>query len=875
MAQQRWRPSLLVTAARRVLRLTSRLVPANRRREWRQMWEGELWVLAHDQPRGAPGVMRFTSGSLPAAWAELRAEWSIASLLTDARHARRRLRSAPGSTAFALTVMTIGIGVNTAIFTLVSATLIAPPPQLSEPDRLVQLGGANRDGDLDHLSYPNYADIAARAPAFSAMAAYGRAMPLAQTPGATVPMAVQAVTTNFFDVLGVRPAVGPGFAPADDMAVAVISDALWRSHYASRHDVVGQSLMLDGTPFTIAGVAPAGFVGPDIAGPPPAAWLPLRAFEAHLERIAPLADRRHSWLSVVGRLAPGVSIDQARAQLSGVHASLSRVSPLHSGTLGRQIGVAPGVGLRPDEREEATRVTVLLMAIVGVVLLIASANLAGLLTAQAARRRRDFGICTAVGASSLRLARELLAEQLTISVAGALAAWAVTRWTARAVQASLPYSLSVTLAPDWRVFVFAVTAATITALVFGLVPARRASRVDVIATLRDHAGAAGGRGPSVWLPAVQLALAFSLLVTAALLVRSVTHSRSADPGFRVEGVTAVHVKLDLVRRRGEAELSRVLHTAVEELRRLPGVAAVALTTHPPLVASQRTQSIRTAGAMWEDLPPAAAVNAVSPDFFRALDIPVERGRSFADRDRAAGAAATAVVSASVARLLWPGRDPIGQRIDVGTEAEVIGVVSDVKLRSLAERQPYAVYLPFPPAGETDVTLLVRSPAIDAATIVTTLRRTVPDVVVIAAGPLRTLIGRTYADARLLAGLLVLASAIAGLLAAAGVYGVLASWVSNRRGELAVRQALGATPRELAGLVLRQLLPAIVAGLIAGGTLAGFATGALRHVLFGVVPLDPVSYVGAGLLLLVVSGCAAGVPAYRAMRTDPILTLKGV
>jgi putative ABC transport system permease protein len=862
--------------AQLIVRLAAWFVPQNRREDWREMWEGDLWQLSREKEDRKPGQLQFAAGAFPAALRELKADWSAMSLAADVRQGWKRLKASSNHTAVAVLLVTVGISANTSIFSIANAVMLRVPPHVAHSERLVQIGRQKADGSFDNLSYPNYADLRDQTAAvYSGMAAYARLTAIVETGQNARPLSIHEVTANLFEILGTLPELGRSLSRQDEeerIPAVVLSDGFWRQEFGGDSRVIGRSLKVDGTVFTIVGVAPPGFIGADVTGPAPAAWVPLLSYEALTPNSTRIQQRGYSWLWVVGRLRPGVSLDQARAATKAVHRNLAAEHG-DGGSFGPEIGVIGGVGLRPDAREEAQRVTMFMMGIVSLVLLTACANLGGLLVAQAARRERDMTIRAALGASHLRLVRELLAEQLLCALAGAAAAWILTWWTARAVQSLLPYNLAVEMTPDARVFLFAVALAAVTSLLFGILPARRSARVDVATGLRGAIGRRS-RGLQTWLPSFQLAVSLTLIIGAGLLIRSIKEARSADPGFAVDTVTAVQMNTELLRRRSPNEAAQVIEQIVEAAKKLPGVKAVAAASHIPVAMPQRTRSVwlDDAGFAPDADPPVVVMNFVSPDYFDAMNIRLTRGRLFSGTDNS-----TAIVSESTARKLWPDRDAIGRRLRLGSEAEVVGVVSDVRLRSLQDPDAMAVYLPFPTNTQSDMSVIVRSERSNSNTLAAVMqivRASNPEVAIVRAGAIRDLLGRSYAETRMFAILLGIFSAAASILAAAGVYVVLATWVSQQQKELSIRLAVGAMPSDLSGLVIRRCLKTAIPGVTLGLAGAAILSKLLERLLFGVTAYDPVTYFVGVIVMFAVSLLAASMPARRAIRANPMITLKG-
>ncbi|HEU4630879.1 MAG TPA: ABC transporter permease [Gemmatimonadaceae bacterium] len=797
-------------------------------------------------------------------------------LLSDLRNALRQLRRRPGVTLVAVLALAVGIGGATAIFSVLDATLLRPLPY-PRPDALVRIWPTSAAGEDFSASEPEFLDLQARNRTFAAMAAMRPAHPSLTGEGEPERLDGAAVTHTLFPLLGVQPVLGRAFTAAEDRAgdgarVALLSHELWQRRFGGDSGVVGRVITLDGAPFVVTGVLPASFAfapGVDV-------YLPLAPSAG--------AERDDRWLDVVGRLAPGVTLAQARADLARVARELAAEHPATNEGWGvRAVSFADW--LRGAQYRRAVWV---LFGAVACLLLLACANVANLLVAQGIARQGELGIRAALGASRGRVVRQLFTESLVLALAGAgvgllLAAWAVDAVRTLAAPDAVPGLADVAL--DGRVVAFALGTGVLTALLFGLLPALRAARVDVGRTLTVGARAgtgAGRRRLREGLAVAQIALAMVLLVGAGLMLTSFRRLQGVDTGLSAAGVLTVPLQLPADAYPSERQRAFV-RELVARAEALPGVRSAAVTITNPYrewgFANDVTPADRAASAPAAGLL-VAGWRSVTPGFFRTLEIPLLRGRLF---DEAVGADAdpVVVVSASLARRLWPGEEAVGKALywggTTGTPKRVVGVVGDVRDRALeAEPQPM-LYLPYAQVEMPMVTLLVRTELARPAALAGSLRGIVwsidPNLPVPEVTPLATNQAALLAGTRFRTLLLAAFAAVALLLAALGVYSVMAFAVAQRTREIGVRLALGARPAEVAAAVLRRGLALTTAGIVvglAGSLAAGRATASL---LYETPPTDAGTIAAVALLLGVTALLATWVPSRRATRVDPVRALR--
>ena len=876
---------------RAFLAALSHIVPGDRRRNWRDEWDGELWELmrrAERVPRryGSPrrAALSFTLGALPHALHEWRQGWTMELLLKDVRHAVRSVLRNRGFALTAILLIAVGVGANTTVFTIVEAVLFRPPAGVVDSERIVQLGRGTSPNDFDNWSHPRYVAFRDETQVFSELAAWVAGEVVIGSGDETELAAAQVVSANYFRMLGARPALGRWFTDAEEREVgghpvAILSDQLWRTRYAAARDVIGKTLVVRAETFTVVGVAPRGFVGADIGSTRPDFWVPLSMHAAILGGgMQRLGNPQLSWLWVAGRLAPDVGVAQAGAAVRSIMGELERDRPTD-----RREGVqlVAGLGLRPEERAMARRILVVLMSIVGGLLLIASANLAGLLLARGAARRGEMAVRLAIGASRGRLVRQLVLETVAIATLGSVAAFLLTFWTAKLVTPLIPYDVAVSYTPDMRVLMFAIVVGVGTSVIFGLAPAWRSARTDLITVMRgDSTAVAGDRGRLMRGLAVgQFALSFILLANTGLLVRSVQRMNATDPGFRTADVLV-----------GELDLSGVASSAparprvVEVMARLaslPGVVGVARASAVPASGPMASRSMwRVDGIDAGSLPPNVRYMTVDTAYLPLMGVRILRGRGFTAADTS-NATPVMVINETMARRLWPEGNALGNDVAYGTlegprTARVIGIAADTRNRSLREPPGLQAYIPVSQEARGRILLHVRTatptPAF-ASRAAAEIRRTVPGVPAVSFETVRQHLGRSLADVQLIASLGALFSALALALAVAGLYGVIAYGATRRQREYGVRLALGATPRQIAGLVTGQGARLVATGTVAGALGAAGTGHLLRNQLFGVTPYDPVTFVTIAAVLGIAAIAATLVPALGAARSDPMGSLR--
>ena len=811
-------------------------------------------------------------------------------LWQDLRYGARMLMKQPGFTLIAVLTLALGIGANTAIFSVVDKVMVQTLP-VSEPERLVRVVG--RGEQSASFSQPLYADYRDNNDALTGLAAYCET-PLNLSDGSQAERAFGLIVSgNYFAVLGVTPALGRTFLPEEDRTwgthpVAVVSYGLWQRRFGADSKLVGRTIELNGYAFTVVGVAPPEFTGV-VRGSAPDIYVPLMMSREAAPKWAGVAERSMSWLSLIGRLKPGLTRQQAETALSALAAQQAKINPKNTDSA---IALEDGSRGETEVLSDLSMPLVLLMLAVGLVLLIACANVANLLLVRAAGRRKEIAVRLAVGASRRRLVRQLLTESVMLSAIGGALGLLIAVWLADWLATFSPPGSSFAEAKlltqlDRHVLGFAASLSLLTGVFFGLAPALQSSKPDLIPALKDEIASAGSGGR--WLTlrnllvATQVALSCIVLVGAGLCVRSLRNLVAIDAGFDPSKVVVMSVDLALngyTEARGRQFYSELM----ERTKALPGVESASLARIVPLGGNGMRIGLEVEGYT----PPTGEsvifdFNLAGPDYFKTMKMPLVRGRDFTPQDDAK-AKQVVIINETVARTYWAGQDPIGKRLFLGSvfdpqsvEApEVIGVVKDSKYRSLTEQVKPAMFLPVSQHYRPDLALHVRTAGNAGATIAAvrklaqSLDASLPvyGVRTMEEQKRRSLYAPRMA-ATLLGGFGLLALALAAL----GLYGVLSYSVAQRTREIGVRLALGAQSIDVFRLVVRQGLALAGVGLLVGigGALA--LTRLMRSALYGVSPTDPVSFVVVALLLVLVALLACWLPARRATKVDPMIALR--
>jgi macrolide transport system ATP-binding/permease protein len=868
------------------------LAPPSRRRDWRRQWRADIWHAWSRASRrrsviGRARIVRRTAGALRHAFL-LRLHVRRLEMIThDLRYGWRQMLRRPALTTVAVLTLGLGIGANVTMFSWVDMTLRRQVDGVAEPDRWVALNGTTRSRSDLSVSYPDFIDYRTRRPAsISDLIVFNLAPMNMRTSGdAPVRVYAEMVSGNYFDALGVRPLLGRGFLPQEDEAidrdaVTVVGHRFWQRRLGGDPGIVGRTLTLNGRAFTVIGVAPERFHG-TLAYLNVDLWVPIKMQPTAMSGADRLSTRGNNWLQAMVKLAPGVSVARAQADLALVAADLSREYPERAGTgiTLSPLWLAPGAG-----GAAVAGIMGLQLAVAAVVLLIACANVANLLLASAVSRQRETAVRLTLGASRARVVQQLLTESTLLAAAGGIAGTLCAYWAKDLVRwfippAPLPIDMNPVLNASVMLFAAAVTTAT--AVVFGLVPALQGSRAAVASALKESAASVTAAPRRARLRSAlvvaQVALSLLLLVSAGLFLRALQNAQTADPGFSTrDGLIA---SVDLLPAGYDAARGTAFQqTLLARARELPGVDAASLAQRVPLgFGGSSDMNVQVDGytpAPNEEM--TVYYNRVSGDYLRTLGIPLVAGREFTERD-STGTPDVVIVNETLARRYWPGRSAIGGRIRAGSRTlEVVGVARDGKYSSLNEAPRAFMYLALAQWYRPDTVLQVKTHG-DPERLVPLLHgairsldanvplfevRTIEDHLRIA----------SFAQ-RMVASLLGAFGALALVLATVGLYGVVAAMVAQRTAEIGMRMALGARPADIVGLMLKQGLGMIGAGVSIGIVVALGVTRFFRSLLIGVSATDGATFAATTLLLVIVAIAATYVPARRAAAVDPMTALR--
>jgi len=806
-------------------------------------------------------------------------------LRQDVRYAARALSRSPVFALVSIVSIAIGIGATTGIVTIANTLLLRPPPGVGHPARLVMLGRTQDGHGFDNFSFPTFQAYSA-AQSLSGAAALDlepKAVSL-MGPSGGEPIQVMSVSGSLFGVLEARPAMGRFFTPEDDRppagnSVVVLSHTFWERRFAADSSIVGRTIVMNRSPFTVIGVARERFQGPFVVAPD--AWVPLAA-ATHLGTPADIFSNRGSvWLIGIARLATDAGLSQAQAELSTIAARLAQAYP--DANAGHGVAVAPASLFPADMQGPITGFMVMLLVVAGLVLVIASINVAGMLLARATVRRREIAVRLALGASRAQLVSQLVIESVLLFATAGAAGVMLARWLVSALLTlvpRLPMPLSVDPRLDWRVLGFALVVSLVTGLAAGVVPALQSTRPELVPALKSGDSGLGRRRLRLrsGLLVTQIAFSMLLLMVAGLFARTLAHARSIDPGFEPRDVSIASIDLGLSNY-NDAQGRRVAGEILERTRALPGVRTAALSAMLPLdggglgmgeiVVSGREPPDPRAG--WR-----ADWNVVTPGYFATLGIPLVRGRDFADLDRA-GSSDVAILNESFAAALFPQEDPIGRTLtNEGRTVTVIGVARNAKYRSLGEAPRNFIYVTLGQRYFGRIHLLIKTAPGAAApggavrrivanidpTLPILRQQTMPEQTATSLFPQRLAL---YVSGGL--GLVAL------LLVLIGIYGVTAFSVAQRTREIGVRVALGAQRSHVLGMVVRQGLVLAGIGVMLGSFAAFAATRLIRDLLYGVPPTDGVAFGSAAALLALAALAASWIPARRAARLDPLIALR--
>ncbi|MEP6571966.1 MAG: ABC transporter permease [Gemmatimonadota bacterium] len=803
-------------------------------------------------------------------------------ILQDIRYAARQLLKNPGFTFVAVLTLALGIGANTAIFSVVNGVLLRPLA-LPSPDRLAVLWTTwEKRGQLEgSVSGPNFLDWKQQTKSFSGMAAFKTGDPTFSGDGAAERVHGGRVTADFFTVLGVTPALGRAFALDEDRQgaadVVVISDGLWHRRFGASPSAVGRQVTISGQSFTIIGVLPAGFEFPLLSDAE--AWVPLTSDTIFQTQ------RGNNSSHVIARLKPGASLASANDDLRSVADRLARTYPKDDAQTSARL-----VGLQEQVTGNVRPALIMLLAAVLLVLLIASTNVANLLMARSAARLGEMAVRSALGASAGRLFRQLITESVLLAVAGGSLGVVLGSWILSGLVAVSPANLPrlAEIHLDGRVLGFTILVTLVTGLVFGLLPALEAARAGSAQSLRATGRGLAGQGGMLRhsLVVAQMALALMLLVGASLLIRSFLQLRQVDSGFRTENILTAEVALPDARYGSPAKAEAFFAELLPRIRALPDVRSAGGVFGLPLTSFNLGLGFsirglpRPADGEW----PESRVSGVTPGYLETMSVPLRRGRMIGEQD-GPDAEGAIVVNESLARKYFPGENPVGRQIQLeGSVTDgpdrlrtIVGMVGDVRDENPALEPKPEMYVPYAQFPIGFMTLAVRTsgaPGAAAPGIAAALRDMDPNIPLSSIRTMGELTDASLAQPRFYMLLLACFAATALVLAAVGVYGVIAYGVSQRLREMGLRMALGATPGDVRALIVRQGFLLAVAGAVLGGVAALAASRLLARLLFGISATDPMTYAVTTGALLLAALAACVIPARRATRVDPMVALRG-
>ena len=815
---------------------------------------------------------------------EARGVHFLETLSQDLRFGLRMLRKSPGFTVVAILTLALGIGATTAIFSYVDAWIIKPLPYPRADKLMVLRAHDTKKGwtSDDFSSAADFFDLRNQNKSFQQLVAWASWNFNLTGDGPPAFLEGGRVSWNFFETLGAKPLIGRSFTPEDDLPgaarVVILSQGLWRTRFAADPAILGRSIRIDDEPYTVVGVMPANFQLPlmGISN----LWTTLALTEK--ER----ADRNASWFAVFGRLNPNVTQSQAAEDCVTIFSRLEKLYPQTNTNLTVLLNtMTEEVG-----RHEGTTQVMICFWIVGLILLIACANVANLMLARATARAKEFALRRALGAARGRLARQLISESLLLFFFGALAGTLFGAWGMRWIQSAIPDHVRGYLVNfgrvdvNFNVLAFTLGIALLCGLIFGLAPAYESSRLDLNKPLKESSGQLSGGGRSAHLRrifvAAEIALAVVVLISSTLLVRSFVISVRSSPGFNPENITIAQLELPKTRYAKETTIRNFTDAVLARIRALPQVTSAAAASSVPFGGFGSSVEIEAVGkpapSPGERL--GARFTAVTPDYFSSLQIGLLEGRTFTSAD-APGSVPSAVINQTLARQLWPNEDPLGQKLQFGeqhTVCTIVGVVQGIKmyyLRANPERQMYVSYAQFP----THTLGIAFRTAGAAPGLSNTIRDAIwsvdPDQPVSSVDPLDSLIAVTNAGNRVVMELMVFFGILAAVLGAIGIYGLMSQLVGQRTQEIGIRMALGASPLQVLRMVIGQGLRLALIGIAVGILAALAVTRSLAAVLYGVSPNDAATFIGVTILFGIVAAAAGYIPARRAMRVDPMVALR--
>jgi predicted permease len=809
-------------------------------------------------------------------------------LWQDIRFGFRILLKSPAFTLVAALSLALGIGANTAVFSIINSSMLKPLP-VEEPARMVSVftTDVGRPGNLptSHLNYIDYRD---QNQVFSGLLAYTFAALSLNREETTEPIFGQVVSGNYFDLLGVKAALGRTFLPDEDKApgthpVVVLSQGLWQRSFGGDPNLVGKTISLNRHEFTVVGIAPEGFTGTDL-GLGPDLWVPMMMHDQVQPGFDWYDTRRGLFLRMIGRLKPGVSVEQAQASLKIFSAQLANAYPRDNEGRSAQVISLLQARIDPDGSGQLLLASGAMTGVVALVLLIACANIANLLLARASARRKEIAMRLALGAGRPRLIRQLLTESLVLSLVGGLAGFLVAFWAKGLLQSVGPFDDGPNALPvatlNLRVLGFTLLISLLSGVIFGLAPALQASKPDLVLTLKGETPAparrAFGFNLRKSLVVIQVALSLVALISAGLFVRSLRNAQAVNPGFVTSNILLAGFDLG---REGMArpQVINFERQLVERASSLPGVQSVTIASNRPF-GGGILRSIFLEGQAPNTRGVLVQINHVGLRFFETLGIPLTKGRDFSERD-GENATPVVIINETMARRFWPDQEAIGKRFKFFGEEfyrEVIGVARDARYNSLTEANTPFIYLPllqnYADAGALHVRTAGHPDKMSAA-VRSVAKELAPNVPLLNVQTLSNRIDQSLDGQRSQTRLLAIFGLLALLLSSVGIYGVMSYSVAQRTREIGIRMALGARTQNVLLLVIAQGITLVLSG-VALGLIASFAiTRLIGSLLFGVTAADPMTFIVTSLLLLGVAALASYLPARRATKVDPLIALR--
>jgi putative ABC transport system permease protein len=821
----------------------------------------------------------------------------------DIRHALRGLRKTPGFLVIVILTLGLGIGANAAIFSLMDQILLRPLA-VHDPESLVLLDGPGafmgRTMNAMTFSYPMYKDFRDRNEVFTGVLARFPVALTAVWRGGSERANGDLVSGNYFEVLGVQPALGRLFNASDDRTpgghpIAVLSYGYWQRKFGGDPLVLNQTITVNGHPLTIVGVSDRRFTGIQV-GSSVDIMVPIMMKAEMTPTWNDLDNRRSRWLNVMARLKPGTSRTQAGTAMNVIYRQINEQEikdiPNASESFrkrftSKHLDLLPGRKGLSDLRREFSTPLIVLMSMVGVVLLISCANVANLLLARTTARQKEISLRLALGANRARIVRQLFVESGLLALAGTFVGLLLAWWTGALLIGALPgdpAARTLSANPDVRVTMFALAVGVLTAVVFGIVPALQATRTTVTAALKEDSGSVSGGGRQArlrrGLVIAQVALSMLLLAGAGLFARSLYNLKTLDPGFRVDDLFAFSIDPSLSGYEGN-RLTALYQRLQEALTAVPGVRNVSMSETGALTGNDWQMTVRVDGYQpkeGEDMNPS--VDGVGPHYFETMGIPLVSGREFTERD-VKGAPKVAIINETMAKYFFEGASPIGRRFGFGrgsaTDVEIVGVAKDVRSLELRDRAPRFIYLPYAQdESVTQLTFYVRA-AQGAQSTAAALRQAVhridANLPIFDMKSMQVQVDESLFVERMVAVLSVAFGALATLLAAIGLYGVMSYAVTRRTREIGIRMALGAESGRVLWLVLKEVAVMAAVGITGGLAVAFWLTRQIQAQLFGLAPTDPATLAGAAGLLAVIALAAGYFPARRATTIDPLVSLR--